>query len=131
MDTFLKITAGVFITLILSIVVAKTNKDISVLIIILACSAISISAITFFQPVIDLIGTLQSVGNLDSRFLNILFKCSAIGLISEIAGSVCEDNGYAALSKSLKFLATAVILCIAVPVFNGLFEIIQGMLVAL
>ena len=131
MDTFLKITAGVFITLILSIVVARTNKDISVLIIILACSAISIAAITFFQPVIDLIGKLQIIGNLDAKLLRILLKCSAIGLISEIAGSICEDNGYAALSKSLKFLATAVILCIAVPVFNGLLEIIQGILVTL
>ena len=131
MDTFLKITAGVLITLILTIVVAKTNKDISVMIIVLACTAISITAISFFQPIIDLIDNLQTIGNIDMKFLTILLKCSAIGLISEITGSICEDNGYSTLSKSLKFLASSVILYISVPIFNSLLEIIQGILVAL
>lgn len=128
MDTVFKVTSGVLITLVLSFVIAKNNKDISLLIIIFVCSGISISAIVFLEPILDFVEKLQLVGDLDNQYLNILLKCTGIGIVSEIAGSLCEDAGHASLSKSLKFLTSAIILSMSLPVFNSLLDVVQDIL---
>ena len=130
MDIFFKSTACILIAVILTITISKHNKDISLLLVIAVSCMISVIAVKQLSPVFDFFKELQTLGKLDSQMIGILMKSVGIGMIAEIAGLICEDAGNAALGKTLKYLATAVILCISLPLFTSLLELIEEMLVA-
>ena len=131
MDTFLKSAAAALIAMILCLVLSKQGKDFSAILSILACCMITIAAINYLQPVIDLVYELQTLGKLDENMLRIILKAVGIGIIGEITGLICVDAGNAAMGKTLQTLASAVILWMSVPLFQGLLELIQEILVSL
>ena len=128
MDVFLKATGAVLITVILYLTVSKQNKDISTLIAITGCCAIMLAALTYLSQVIEFIKKLKSMIGFDNELINILLKSVGIGIITEITTLICSDSGNASLGKTLQILASAVILCISLPIFNQLLELLQQIL---
>ena len=128
MNLFLKVTAGILITLVMYLVLSKQNKDISLMLTVVVCCMVATAAVYYLEPVIDLVDGLQVVGNLQPELMKILLRAVGIGLISEITTLVCSDCGNAALGKALQILAASVILCISVPLFNELVRMIKEIL---
>ena len=131
MDVVLKAIAGVLVAVVLGISMGKQGKDITLLLTILVCCMILTVAITFLQPVIDLIDHLQSLGQLDAEMVHILLKALGIGLLSEIACLICSDAGNASLGKAIHILTACVILWISIPLLNKLLELIDAILGAI
>ena len=88
-----------------------------------------ITAVSFIEPVFVFIRKLESVGKLNSEFLEILFKAVATGILAEIVGLICTDAGNASMGKTLKFLASGVILFLSIPLFTRLLELIEEIMV--
>lgn len=130
MDTFIKATAGVLITLILCLVLAKQGKDLSILLVLLVSCMVLSTALTYLQPVLDFFDRLTVIGKLNTELIGILLKAVGIGLLAEIAGLICADAGNSALGKTLQIMASAVILALSVPIFTQLLELIETLLVA-
>ena len=130
MDDFIKAAAIALVAVILSLILAKQNKDISVLLTIVVCTIIVIAAMQYFHPIIDFFRKLKVIGQLDSELFAILLKAVGIGLLSEIAGMICIDSGNSALAKTLQILATAVIIWISLPMLNNLLQLIENILEA-
>ncbi|MBQ6840198.1 MAG: hypothetical protein IJO45_05860 [Oscillospiraceae bacterium] len=130
MDDFVKAAGIALVAVILSLILAKQNKDISTLLIIAVCAIIVISAMQYLHPIIDFFRKLKVIGQLDSELFGILLKAVGIGLLSEIAGMICCDSGNAALAKTLQILATAVIIWISLPMLNNLLQLIENVLEA-
>ncbi len=128
MDIFLKTVAGILVTVILGLCLAKQGKDTALLLIIGVCVMVMLSAMEYFRPVIDFIQKLQIMGKLDSDMLAILIKAVGIGVLSEITGMICADSGNSALGKSLQIMASVVILCMSVPLLTELMSLIEGIL---
>lgn len=128
MNVFLKASALALITIVLYLVVSKQNKDISILIAVTGCCSIILAALTYFNPVINFINKLRSIGSLNNDLLNTILKAVGIGLIAEIMGLICSDAGNSSLGKSIHILATAVMLWISLPVFNQLIDLINQIL---
>lgn len=131
MSIFLKATAGVLMTVVLCLTLSKQTKDLSALLTMAVCCMVVTAAITYLEPVVGFFEKLQSIGNLDSDMLRILFKAVGMGLLAEITALICSDAGNAALGKALKLLASAVILWISIPLFNSLIELVEDILVIL
>lgn len=85
-------------------------------------------ALRYLQPVADLLGQIRSLGALSDEMLQIVLKAVGISVTAEIATLLCEDCANAALGKSLQFLATAVILCLSVPMLTALLELVEQIL---
>lgn len=124
MDIFLKTVAAVMITVVLYLVLSKRDKDISLLLTVAVCCMIMVAALSYLDPVLSFFRRLQSVGNLDSDILGILMKSVGIGLLAEISGMICSDVGNAALGKAIQIMAAAVILCISLPLFSGMLDLV-------
>lgn len=105
----------------------RQQKDIAVLLSMLACTMVLLGAIRLFEPVVTLLEELETLGNLDGGSLTILLKAAGLGLTSEIAGSICADSGSSALGKALRLLGTAAMLCCSVPMLEKLMEFVQEM----
>lgn len=131
METYLKATACVLVAAVLCLTVSKHTKELSLLLVMAVCCMVVIAAVTYLTPVISFFEKLQTVGNLDTDMLRILFKAVGIGLTAEITSLICEDAGNSALGKGLKLLASAVILWLSVPLFTALVDLVEEILVML
>lgn len=130
MDDFIKASAVALVAVILSLILAKQNKDISVLLVTAVCAVIVIAAMRYMHPVIEFIRKLKNIGQLDGELFGILLKAVGIGLLSEITGMICVDSGNGALAKTLQILSAVVIVWMSLPLFNSLLQLLEKILEA-
>lgn len=124
----MKAAAGALITAVCAIVLAKQNKDISLLLILAVCAMVGATALSFLEKILRFLHRLESLSGLDQQVLTILYKSIGIALIGEITAMVCADSGNAALGRVLQLLATVVILWLALPLFSALLDLAEKML---
>ena len=128
MDTFCKAAAAVLLAVVLVPAVAKTEKDISVLLTMAVCCLVAAAALSYLEPVLDLLWELKALGDLSGEMLEILMKAVGIGLVAEIAGMICADAGNGSLGKTLQILASAAILYLSIPLFQAFLTLVQEIL---
>ncbi len=131
MDIFLKVSAGVLLTVVVGLILSKQGKEFSVLLIVCVCCMILAVAVSFFEKIFSFMKTLEEVGDLNSELLSTLFKTVGIGLLSEIVTLICNDSGNQALGKALQILSSAVILWLCIPMFSKLVELVESVLKAI
>ena len=116
------------VAMFLGIVVGKQNKELALVLTVTACSIVLIAAIQQYEQVVRFVEALQSIGQLDNGLLEIILKVVGIGLLSEVTNMLCVDAGNAAFGKTFQMLATCVILCLSLPLFDTLLELIEEIL---
>ncbi len=127
MEQFLRATAAVLLAAVLGLALGKQGKEIGIVLTIIVCSMVVVTALTYLSPVVDFIRSLSNLAQMQGGTLGILMKIVGIGLIAEISTLISTDAGNATLGKSLQILATAVILWLCVPIFTSLMNLIQGL----
>ena len=128
MDDFWKTTALVLLTVILSLSLDKTERDISAVMGIVALCIAACTAVTILEPVLNYLVELQSLVHLPDDLISILMKAVGIALVAELSASICADAGNASLGKILQILGGAVVLTLSVPMFRTLMTIIWEMI---
>lgn len=128
MDIFLKITAGILISAILSLVLSRQFADMSLLLTICVCSMAVLALTSYLQPVLEFAKRLIQLGRLNNALLEVLLKVVGIGLISQITALICADAGNQSLGKVLQIITTAVVLCISVPLLEEILSLIETVL---
>lgn len=111
----------------LELALKKQQKDTAVLLTVGVIVMGAAVVLKLLEPVLELLGTLQTVGRLDGGSLELLLKAAGLGLTAELGGLVCSDAGNEALGKLIRLLGTAAILCLSVPMFTALLECILEM----
>ena len=114
--------------LVLSLVVGKQSKDLSLLLTLAVCVLVCLGAMEFLEPVTALLSELRRLGDLDSEAVSILLKSAGIGLLAELAGSLCADAGEGALGRLLQILSNAAILWLSIPLFRQILSLIEEVL---
>lgn len=128
MADYLRWTAAVLIGLILSLVISKQSKDMSLLLTLAVCVLVCLGALEFLEPVAELLRELRRLGGLDSEAVSILMKASLIGLLSELMGLICADVGEGALGKALQILSNAAVLWLSIPLLRQLITMVGEVL---
>ncbi len=128
MARFWQAAAGVMVTVMLWIVVSRQGKDMGLLLSITVCCMVLTVMGRFLEPVVDLLRKLEEIGSLQPEWLQIMLKCTGIGLIVEIVSLICADAGNGALGKALQLLGSTVILWLSIPLFDALLDLLQQIL---
>lgn len=128
MGEYIKWAAVVLIGLILSLVIGRQSRDMSLLLTLAVCVLVSIAALTFLEPVLDLLGELRRLGNLSGEAISILLKAAGIGLLSELASLICADAGEGAMGRALQLLSNAAILWLSLPLIQQILTMLEGVL---
>jgi stage III sporulation protein AD len=131
MDTFYRAVAIVLISIILVVIVKKTNSEIGQLLSILVCGMVILAAINYLQPIMDFVHRLEQITKLDSNLIKIILKVVGVTMTAEIAELICADSGNQALGKSVQILASFVIIVIAIPLFTALLDLIEEVITRL
>lgn len=128
MDFFLKVTAIILMTSVLSLVLTKQSADISLTLIVTVCCVVITAALSYIQPIWNFLLKLVEIGGIRSELLEILLKVVGIGMISQITELVCADSGNKSLGKSLQILTSALILCLSIPILDEMVSLIESLL---
>lgn len=128
MILFWKATAGVLIAVILTLLLGKQGKEFSLILGMGVCCMVCAIALTYLEPVLEFLQDLRGMGELNGDILTSLLKAAGIALVTELAVMICNDSGSAALGKGIQLLGTAVILCLCLPVFRSVLELLQKLL---
>ena len=128
MAEYIKWAAVVLVGLILSLVIGRQSRDMSLLLTLAVCVLVSVAALTFLEPVIDLLRQLRRLGDLSGDAISILLKAAGIGLISELTSLICADAGEGAMGRALQILSNAAILWLSLPLFQQILTMIEGVL---
>ena len=128
MGWFLQAAAVAMVAVIMWLILSKYGKEYALLLSIGACTLILLSVFRFLEPIVDLLGQLQTLGNIQSQWLSILLKAVGIGLITEMGSLICADTGNAALGKTLQILGTVAVLWLAIPLLNGVIDLLEQIL---
>jgi len=130
MNTFLKVAAGVLISALLSLILSKQSKDISVLLVLAVCCMTIALAVQYLEPVITLVHRLSELANLDGDMLKILLKSVGLGILAEIVSLICSDSGNVTLGKTIQIFAAVMILYLSIPLFTKLVTLVEDLLSA-
>ena len=128
MGEYLRWAAVVLVGVILAMVLGKQSKDMSLLLTLAVCVMVCLAAISFLEPVMELLRELRRMGNLDSEAVSIALKCAGIALLSELIGLICADAGESAMGKALELLSAGAVLWLSLPLIRELLRLIEGVL---
>ena len=126
MALYWKGVAGVLVGVVL--ILTLRRQEMGMLLGLAVCVMVLALGMTYLKPVLELVDTLKALGELDGECISILMKAVGIGLVTEVAVLVCNDSGNSSMGKALQLLGTVVILWLSVPLFTGLLELIQEIL---
>ena len=90
MDVFWKAMGTALVSVVLTLALERQSKDFSLLLTLTVCGLMAIAALTFLCPVLDYLGDLCAMADLQQGMLYALLKVFGIGMSGEIAASVCE-----------------------------------------
>ena len=127
MELFWKSLGVILTAALLELALKKQEKDLAVLLTVGVIAKAAAAAMQLLKPVQALLEELRALGNLKQESLTLLFKAAGLGLSSELGSLVCADAGNEALAKLIRFLGSAAIVCLSVPMFTALMDCIVEM----
>lgn len=127
MELFWKSFGVILTAALLELALKKQEKDLAVLLTVGVIAMAAAAALQLLKPVQALLEELQALGNLKQESLTLLFKAAGLGLSAELGSLVCADAGNEALAKLIRFLGSAAIVCLSVPMFTALMDCIVEM----
>lgn len=80
-----------------------------------------LTTIEFFSAVIQKTGV-------KGEYFGIVFKCVAIGYLTEFSAGTLTDAGLNSLADKLVFAGKIVILCVSLPIIYAVFNLITGLI---
>lgn len=128
MELYMRSAALVLLAVILTLVISRQSRDMSILLSLGACVIVMISCVSFLSPIIEFIRELRRIGDLEQAFLGILLKCVGVGLLSELAALICADAGENAMGKSLQILSGIVIVWLSLPLMKQVIVLLEEVL---
>ena len=128
MSDFWKTISIALIAVILGLTVGKEERDIAAVLSVMVCCIAANAAVTYLEPVLDLLWEIQQLCNIPDGLLSSLLKAVGIALIAELAAMVCTDAGNGSLGKMLQILGGAAVLSLSVPMFRSLMTMIREMI---
>lgn len=128
METFWKAIAVIILTVILGVTLGKTEKDISVVLSVTACSIIMIIAMQYLEEVIAFLWQLSSKESEQIPSIKIILKITGVALVTELTTLISSDAGNSALGKAVEILGNAAILNLALPLLETFLTILQELM---
>lgn len=124
----LKIVVLVLVCAVLVVFLKNVNSEIYPLALLGSGIIVLYAVLNYITETIGFFEKLLSVTSINEEYMRVIYKIIAIGYIVEFGAGTVEDMGIKSLSDKLIFIGKIIIIGVSVPVFYGVFEMINGLL---
>lgn len=128
MDAALRISSLAVVAAVLCLVVRQREKPLALLLSLAACAAVLLLGLRFFSPVLSVVERLRDLSGLNEAVTAPLLKVTGIGLLTQVAGGVCEDAEERALAKAVEIGGSVLSVYAALPLLSAALELLEEML---
>ena len=92
METVGKLIAAALICCALSLLLRKQAPELMLALCAVVCALCFLTVLPFFSPVLAFVRRLEEITGLSQAVFAPLFKTAAIGLLSQLAGTLCRAS---------------------------------------
>ena len=128
MDLFLKIAAGAIISVILATTLRGRSKELSAAFSILACTVLALSGLSMFRTAASYLQSLRELANIDSALLTPVLTVCAIGLLSRLCVSFCQEAGEGAIGNIVSLCGNLAAVCDSLPLLDTVHTLVRDFL---
>ncbi len=128
MDTLIRAATAGIVGALLITVIKKHNGALALALSIACICLLGAFLLSLIHPLISFAEQLREIAGVSGALLTPLLKTVAIGLITEIASSVCTDASESSLARLVQLCGTAAALYCALPLMEAVLELISGLL---
>ena len=127
MELFLQAAAIAVITVVLTSLLKKTNRELSLLLTLAACILIGVFFMRLAEPIVDFLSKLRNLAGLDKTLMTPMLKTIGIGFLTQISATVCADAGENAIAKLVEICGGVLALYVALPLLEAVLDMVEQM----
>lgn len=120
-----KLVIGAVAGLIFVVLMRKLKEEYALFISLAVNITLMVCAVTFIKPVLEYTRNLESMFDTNNGFIEILFKCTGIGLLCSFGAELCRDCSEGALAGKIELLGKCGMICYCLPLIKTVFEYAQ------
>ena len=92
------------------------------------CVCIFIYLVTKLEIVVEYIGRIETVLNLDGGYIRLMLKMMGITYVAQFAAEICKDACYGAVGSQIELFGKVSILFVSMPVLLALLQTVGDFL---
>lgn len=127
MELFLQAAAIAVITVVLTSLLKKTNRELALLLTLAACILIGLFFMRLAEPIVDFLSKLRNLAGLDKTLMTPMLKTIGIGFLTQISATVCADAGENAIAKLVEICGGVLALYVALPLLEAVLDMVEQM----
>ena len=127
MDIF-KILAFTLVALVVILIVEKTNKEIGMLLVLVAGICVFLSVFMSVKEIIIVLKKLADGAGINHAYLELLLKVTGIAYLVEIVKNVCMDAGNSTLASKTELAGKVSIAILAIPLITNVVSLIGSVI---
>ena len=128
MDTVGKLVAAALLCSVICLLLKKQTPELTLCLCVLACALCFLSSLPFFSPILAFFHRLEELTGLSGAVFAPLFKTAAIGLLSQLSGTICRDSGQQALAQAIEISCGFISFYLALPLLEMVLSLLQTMI---
>lgn len=123
-----RLSALLLTATLLTVVLKKQSPELSLVLTLAACTAVSCLLLSLLKPVLTLAASLAARAEMEDKLIAPLWKCLGIGLLTELTSAVCADAGQSALAKLAELGGGFLCLVVSLPLLQAVLALIEELL---
>ncbi len=123
MDVF-KILSFILVALVVILILEKSNKEIGILLILVACIFVFLTIFSNIKEIILVLKKLADGAGINHAYLELLLKVTGIAYLVEIVKNVCVDAGNSALASKAELAGKVSIAILTIPLITNVISLI-------
>jgi stage III sporulation protein AD len=109
---------------VLTLIIKRTNPELSVLLTLTVCVFIVGMALEVFSEVAEVFKLIELNSSFSSAYTAPLLKCVGIGITARIGSDVCRDSGQEAVASGVEICGAFCALYVSLPLIKTMLRII-------
>lgn len=128
MDTVGKLIAAALLCSVICLLLKKQAAGADALPVRAGMRARFLTSFPFFSPILAFFHRLQELTSLSGAVFAPLFKTAAIGLLAQMAATICRDSGQQALAQAVEICCGFISFYLALPLLEMVLTLLKTMI---
>lgn len=127
MELFLQAAVIAVVTVVMTAMLKKTNRELALLLSLAACVLIGVFLTQLAEPVVSFLLKLRDLAGLDNALMTPMLKTIGIGLLTQLSANICADAGENAIAKLVEVCGGLLALYVALPLMEAVIDMVEQM----
>lgn len=128
MELLIRVSAAALCTLLLYLLLKKSNPELAALLSIAAALAFLAASLRYGSAFSELVSKLRGQFGLQDVYIRPLLKCLAAAIVSKLTADLCRDCQQSAAASAVELAGSVCAVGILMPLLTSMFDILGDLL---